>query len=88
MRKQQTGGEGRLALFARHAENSAARADRIIVDAFEIVLLPFVKLEWLADVLTLRDETDLLDERDDIGSGDLVVDGTLSSSHGRGSPTA
>ena len=46
----------------------------VVVDAADFGLLPFEQLEPFADIFAFGDEADLLDEGDDVGARDLVVD--------------
>ena len=62
---------------------------RIVVNQADEVLLPSLQYKRLADKLALGDETDLLNERDDVGGGDLVTARFLFAlGHDPGSPTA
>ena len=62
MRKQETGGEGRLCILPPQADDRAPGAVRVVVDAADLSLLPVEKLELLADVLAFRNEADFLNE--------------------------
>jgi len=73
MIEQQTCSETGLRILAANADDGAAGAVGIVVDEADQFLLPVLQHQRLANELTLGNKTDLLDKRDDVGSGDPVI---------------
>jgi hypothetical protein len=54
VKKQEARGERRFAVLFREADNCRPRTGGVVVNLPEVSLLPSAKLDWLSDVLPLR----------------------------------